>query len=79
VLELVHERGWVPVNVDLTLLGEAPRLAPHREAIRARLAAELKLPLECVNLKATTTEQLGFAGRREGLVAQAVALLERAS
>ncbi len=79
VLELVHERGWLPVNVDLTLLGEAPRLAPHREAIRARLAAELKLPLECVNLKATTTEQLGFAGRREGLVAQAVALLERAS
>ncbi len=79
VLELVHERGWVPVNVDLTLLGEAPRLAPHCEAIRARLAAELKLPLECVNLKATTTEQLGFAGRREGLVAQAVALLERAS
>ncbi len=78
VLGLVRERGWTPVNVDLTLLGEAPRIAPHREAIRARLAAELALPPECVNVKATTTEKLGFAGRREGLAAQAVALLERA-
>jgi len=78
VLALVRERGWAPVNVDLTLVGEAPRLAPYRESIRQRLAAELALPPECVNLKATTTEKLGFAGRREGLAAQAVALLGRA-
>lgn len=75
VLALLQERGWVVVNVDLTLIGEAPRLSPHREVIRAHLAAELGLPSDAVNLKATTTERLGFTGRREGLAAQAVALI----
>ena len=74
-LVLLRGRNLAPVNVDLTLIGEAPRLAPHREAIRALLAAELGLPLDCVNVKATTTERLGFTGRREGLAAQAVALV----
>ena len=69
----------MPVNVDLTLVGEAPRLAPHRDAIRSHLAAVLGLPHDCVNLKATTTERLGFTGRREGLAAQAVALVGPAS
>ncbi len=74
-LALLRGRNLAPVNVDLTLIGEAPRLAPHREAIRALLAAELGLALDCVNVKATTTERLGFTGRREGLAAQAVALV----
>jgi 2-C-methyl-D-erythritol 2,4-cyclodiphosphate synthase/2-C-methyl-D-erythritol 4-phosphate cytidylyltransferase len=75
VLALLRERGLAPVNVDLTLIGEAPRLSPHRDAIRAHLAAELGLAHDCVNVKATTTERLGFTGRREGLAAQAVALV----
>ena len=77
VLGLVRAAGFVPVNVDLTLLGEAPRLAPHRELIRAQLAKELALAPACVNVKATTTERLGFLGRGEGLAAQAIALLEQ--
>jgi 2-C-methyl-D-erythritol 4-phosphate cytidylyltransferase/2-C-methyl-D-erythritol 2,4-cyclodiphosphate synthase len=79
VLGLLRDRGLAPVNVDLTLLGEAPRLSPHREAIRTLLAGELKLAAECVNVKATTTERLGFTGRREGLAAQVVALVGPAS
>jgi len=75
VLARVAERGFAPVNVDVTLLCEAPRLAPHRDAIRAVLAKELSLTVERVNLKATTTEKLGFLGRREGLAAQVIALV----
>jgi 2-C-methyl-D-erythritol 2,4-cyclodiphosphate synthase len=72
----VRAAGFEVVNADLTLLAEAPRLAPHRAAIRAQLAAELGVPPERVNLKATTTERLGFLGRGEGLAAQATVLLE---
>ena len=76
VLARVRERGYALVNADLTLLAEAPRLAPHRVAIVASLAAALGVDASRVNLKATTTEALGFLGRREGLAAQAVVLLE---
>ncbi|MEI6458530.1 MAG: 2-C-methyl-D-erythritol 2,4-cyclodiphosphate synthase [Pseudomonadota bacterium] len=75
VLGLLDERGFAVVNVDLTLLGEAPRIAPHRQRIRATLAAELGLAEDRVNLKATTTEKLGYLGRREGLAAHAVVLV----
>jgi 2-C-methyl-D-erythritol 4-phosphate cytidylyltransferase/2-C-methyl-D-erythritol 2,4-cyclodiphosphate synthase len=74
-LAQVRAAGFGLVNADLTLLGEAPRIAPYRDAIRARLAAELGLPLAQVNLKATTTERLGFLGRGEGLAAEAAVLL----
>jgi len=76
-LRLVRERGWQPVNADLTLLAERPRLAPWREAIRASVAGLLELPADAVNLKATTTEKLGFLGRGEGLMAQATVLIRR--
>jgi 2-C-methyl-D-erythritol 2,4-cyclodiphosphate synthase len=76
-LALLAERGWRPVNADLTLLAERPRLAPFREAIRASVAALLALPADAVNLKATTTEQLGFLGRGEGLMGQATVLVRR--
>jgi len=76
VLEMVHERGLRVVNADLTVLAEAPRLAPHREAMVSHIARLLQVPSGQVNLKATTTERLGFLGRREGLAAQAVVLLE---
>lgn len=74
---LLHERGYRIVNADLTLLCEAPRIAQHREAIRAEVARLLALGLDAVNLKATTTEKLGFLGRREGLAAEAVVLIEK--
>ena len=69
----VTARGGRITNVDVTVLCEAPKIAPHRDAMRARMAEILGLPIERVALKATTTEQMGFAGRREGLAAMAVA------
>jgi len=64
-------------HVDITLICEAPKISPYRELMRARTAEALALPLSRVSVKATTTEQMGFAGREEGLAAQAVATLER--
>ena len=69
----VAERGGRIGNVDVTVLCEAPKIAPHREAMRARMAEILRIDMGRVALKATTTEQLGFAGRREGLAAMAIA------
>ena len=73
----VRERGWELVNADVVLIGEEPRLAPHRDAMRARLADALGVEPERVAVRATTTDGLGFTGRGEGLAAQAVALLQR--
>ena len=73
----VREAGWELVNADVVLIGEEPRLAPHRDAMRARLAGALGVAPELVAVRATTTDGLGFTGRREGLAAQAVALLRR--
>lgn len=77
-VQLLAAGGWGVVNADLTLLGETPRIARHRDAIRASVAGALGVGPEAVNLKATTTEQLGFLGRSEGLAAQAVVLISRA-
>jgi 2-C-methyl-D-erythritol 2,4-cyclodiphosphate synthase len=74
-VQLLTERGWHVVNVDLTLLSETPRIAPHRDAIRGSIAAALGVAPDAVNIKATTTEKLGFLGRREGLAAHAVVLV----
>ena len=70
---LVEERGGRIDHVDVTLICEAPRIGPHREAMRSRLAALLRLPFEAVSIKATTTDRLGFTGRGEGIAAQAIA------
>ena len=70
---LIESRGGRIDHVDSTLVCEAPRLGPHREAIRARMAALLRVPVARISIKATTTERLGFAGRGEGIAAQAVA------
>jgi 2-C-methyl-D-erythritol 2,4-cyclodiphosphate synthase len=75
VLALLAARGLAVENADLTLLSEAPRIAPHRAAIRARIAALLGVDTARVNVKATTSERLGFLGRGEGLAAHAVVLL----
>jgi 2-C-methyl-D-erythritol 2,4-cyclodiphosphate synthase len=73
----VRDAGWELENADVVLIGEEPRLAPHRDAMRARLADALGVVAERVAVRATTTDGLGFTGRREGLAAQAVALLRR--
>ena len=73
---LVTARGGRIVNVDVTLICERPKIKPHRQAMRERLAAILELPLDQVSVKATTTEGMGFTGRGEGLAAQAVATVE---
>ena len=75
VLGMLKARGLAVVNADITVLAEAPRLSKHREAIRATVAQLLEVPQDRVNIKATTTERLGFLGRCEGIAAQAVVLL----
>ncbi len=74
----VRREGFELVNADCVVIGEEPRIAPHRQAMRERLAAALEVDVDRVNVRATTTDLLGFTGRREGLAAQAVALLQRA-
>jgi 2-C-methyl-D-erythritol 2,4-cyclodiphosphate synthase len=74
----VREAGYALVNADCVLIGEEPRIAPHREEMRRRLAGALGVESDRVNVRATTTDKLGFTGRGEGLAAEAVALLERA-
>jgi 2-C-methyl-D-erythritol 2,4-cyclodiphosphate synthase len=73
----VQAAGWQLANADVVLIGQEPRLAPHRDAMRARLADALGVSPELVAVRATTTDFLGFTGRKEGLAAQAVALLRR--
>ncbi len=79
VLAMVRRAGLAVVNADLTLIAQAPRLAPHREKMQARIAHLLGVPVGQVNLKATTTEGLGFLGRAEGIAAQAIVLLQAAA
>lgn len=74
-LKLAAERGLQPVNVDVTVIAQVPRLGPHKASMRGQLAADLGLPETAVNLKATTTEGLGYIGRKEGIAVHAVALL----
>ena len=77
-LELAAEEGFRLVNCDLTLIGDRPRIAPHREDLRSSLAELLGVARAVVSIKATTTDRLGFVGRGEGLAALAVVLLSEA-
>ena len=76
VVEKVHAQGMRVSNTDLTLVAQAPKLAPYLAAMRQHIAADLQLEPTRVNVKATTTERLGFSGRGEGMAAFAVVLLE---
>jgi 2-C-methyl-D-erythritol 2,4-cyclodiphosphate synthase len=76
VVASLRERGWRVVNADVCLIGERPKVGPHRERMRARIAPLLGVEPEALNVKATTTEKLGFTGRGEGLAAQAIVLIE---
>ncbi|MEH6566152.1 MAG: 2-C-methyl-D-erythritol 2,4-cyclodiphosphate synthase [Halopseudomonas sp.] len=75
VVALVRNKGWQVANVDATIIAQAPKMAPHIEAMRKLIAADLQIALDQVNVKATTTEKLGFTGREEGIAVHAVALL----
>jgi 2-C-methyl-D-erythritol 2,4-cyclodiphosphate synthase len=75
--EVVSGQGWQLVNADCVLVGEQPRIGPHRTEMAAKLAAAMGVAADRIAVRATTTDRLGFAGRGEGLAAQAVALLQR--
>ena len=76
VAELARSRGYRICDCDCTVAAQAPKLAPHRQAMRQNLADAMGVPVSAVGVKATTTEHLGFVGRKEGIAAWAVALLE---
>ena len=75
VAKLLREQGWLAGNVDATIIAQAPKMAPHIPAMREHIAADLGVSVESVNVKATTTEKLGFTGRGEGIAAEAVCLI----
>jgi len=77
VATMLAAAGWQAVNVDSTIIAEAPKLAPHIPSMVANIAADLKIAPECVNVKAKSTEKLGFVGRGEGIAAEAVVLISR--
>ncbi len=79
VRDLLKVSDYVIVNVDTTVICEAPRLGKYREAMRANIAADLGINITRVNIKATTSEKMGFIGRAEGLACQAIALIEHIS
>lgn len=75
VKQALDEHGWSVANIDSTLIAQAPRLSPYFDRMRAHIAADLGVEEGCINIKATTTEKLGFVGREEGIAAHAVAVI----
>ena len=74
---LLSAAGWRPVNVDVTIVCERPKIGPHAAAMREAIAGALGIATSAVSVKATTTERLGFCGRKEGIAAQAIALIRQ--
>jgi len=79
VAKRIKDLGWRTVNVDATIIAQAPKMAPHIGQMVANIAADLGIEPGCVNVKATTTEKLGFTGRGEGIAAEAVCLMMKDS
>ncbi|NOQ93056.1 MAG: 2-C-methyl-D-erythritol 2,4-cyclodiphosphate synthase [Methylophaga sp.] len=77
VYGIVQEKGYKLVNADITIIAQAPKMAPHIVAMCTNIAADLSVDIDCINVKATTTEKLGFEGRKEGIAVQAVVLIEK--
>lgn len=77
VCAMIRRRGWEISNCDITIMAEAPKFKPHIEAMQSKLAEVMGVATDCVSVKATTTEGLGFTGRKEGIAALAVALIEK--
>lgn len=78
VYRQVHSRGYRLVNMDATIIAQAPKMAPHVDAMRRNVAEDLAIDLDRISIKATTSEHLGFTGRGEGIAAQSICLLEKA-
>ena len=76
VRQILSRAGFTPVNVDVTIIAQQPKMLPHIPQMRANIAADLDIPLSAVSVKATTTEHLGFTGRGDGIAAQASALIQ---
>ena len=74
-LEILNNKGYDPVNVDITIMAQAPKMLPYILEMRKNVASDLGLDLDCVSVKATTTEQMGFVGRKEGIAALATVLI----
>jgi 2-C-methyl-D-erythritol 2,4-cyclodiphosphate synthase len=77
VAGMLTERGYALGNADITVICEAPKVGPHAQAMREVIAADLGVDIDCISIKATTTETLGFTGRREGIAALATVLVQR--
>lgn len=77
VYKIVQEKGYKLINADVTIIAQAPKMLPHVTAMRANIAADLLVDIDDINVKATTTEKLGFEGRKEGIAVQAVVLIEK--
>ena len=77
VVKLISDKGYSVNNIDATVIAQAPKIAPHIERMRANIADVLCVDVDCVNVKATTEEKLGFTGRKEGVSAHCVCLLEK--
>lgn len=75
VVDMLDNRGFIVGNADITIAAQAPKMAPFIEQMRANVATDLRIPIDCVAVKATTTERLGFTGRGEGIAAWATALI----
>jgi 2-C-methyl-D-erythritol 2,4-cyclodiphosphate synthase len=77
VYGVVRAKGYTLVNTDITIIAQAPKMAPHIAAMCRNIADDLQADIDCINVKATTTEKLGFEGRKEGIAVQAVVLIEK--
>jgi len=75
VLEKVHQQNYRIGNIDITVIAQAPKIAPHIDAMKRHLAIDTRVEINCINIKATTTEQMGYIGRKEGIAVHAVVLL----
>ena len=77
VYGIVQDKGYQLVNADMTIIAQAPKMAPHIIAMCQNIADDLNVDIDCINVKATTTEKLGFEGRKEGIAVQAIVLIEK--
>lgn len=77
VYQIIQDKGYKLINADITIIAQAPKMAPHIEAMCRNIADDLKADIDGINVKATTTEKLGFEGRKEGIAVQAAVLIEK--
>jgi len=77
VYRIVQEKGYQLVNADMTIIAQAPKMAPHINEMCSNIAEDLNVEVDSINVKATTTEKLGFEGRKEGIAVQAIVLIEK--